>query len=54
MFWTLLKRVTDNLLIIPYQFQTIIWDLADKVEMPFSKGHNSRKKMTEFVQKLIR
>ena len=55
--WTLLKRLIGNLLIIPYQlakFQTSSSNLADKVGMPFAKGHNSRKKLTEFVQKLIR
>ena len=56
-FWTLLKRLTCNLFIISYQltkFQTPSSNLADKVEMPFGKGYNSRKQLTEFVQKLIK
>ena len=41
--WTLLKRLTGNLLIIPYQltkFQTPSSNLHDKVEIPFAKIDN--------------
>ena len=43
--WTLLKSLTGNLFIIPYhltKFQTPSSNLADKIEMPFAKGHNLR------------
>ena len=41
------------LLITPYQltkFQTPSTNFADKVEMPFAKGHNSRKNWQNFFK----